>query len=174
MWAVTEYCPGGDLLRLIEQDKSLPEPVVKGFAVEILRALAFAHSRGVVVCDLKPATVLLNEYGSLKLGDFGSAQQLVDLVHSHSEKKKGTPCYMAPELFEAGSVYSFASDLWAVGCILYELAQGTPPFVSSNLHDIAALARTAPTPRVDFFSSDFNNLLERLLVKEPDERAGWR
>jgi serine/threonine-protein kinase ULK4 len=99
------------------------------------------------------------------LGDFGSAQQLVDLVHSHTEKKKGTPCYMAPELFEAGSVYSFSSDIWAVGCILYELAQGTPPFVSPNLHDIASLARSAPTPLVDFFSSDFNHLLERLLAK---------
>jgi serine/threonine-protein kinase ULK4 len=60
MWAVTEYCPGGDLLKLIEQDKSLPEPVVKGFAVEVMRALAYAHSKGVVVCDLKPATILIN------------------------------------------------------------------------------------------------------------------
>jgi serine/threonine-protein kinase ULK4 len=49
---------------------------------------------------------------------------------------------MAPELFEAGSVYSYASDLWALGCILYELSQGNPPFVSSSLHDIAALAKT--------------------------------
>jgi serine/threonine-protein kinase ULK4 len=60
MWAVTEYCPGGDLLRLIEQDKSLPEQIVKGFALEIMNALAYAHSKGIVVCDLKPATILIN------------------------------------------------------------------------------------------------------------------
>lgn len=99
MWAVTEYCPGGDLLKLIEQDKSLPENVVKGFAIEIMSALAYAHSKGIVVCDLKPATILINEYGNIKLGDFGSAQMLVDLMHNYKEKKKGTPCYMAPELF---------------------------------------------------------------------------
>jgi serine/threonine-protein kinase ULK4 len=101
----------------------------------------------------------------VKLGDFGSAQQLVDLIHNQNEKKKGTPCYMAPELFEVGSVYSFSSDLWALGCILYELAQGNPPFVSTSLHDIATLAKTAETPKVEFFSSDFNNLLEKLLCK---------
>jgi serine/threonine protein kinase len=60
MWAVTEYCPGGDLLKLIEHDKSLPETVVKGFAVEIMRAMAYVHSKGIVVCDLKPATILIN------------------------------------------------------------------------------------------------------------------
>jgi len=48
---------------------------------------------------------------------------------------------------------------------LYELAQGNPPFVSSSLHDIATLAKVGETPKVDFFSSDFNNLLERLLIK---------
>ena len=47
-----------------------------------MNGLAFCHSRGVVICDLKPATILINEYGNIKLGDFGSAQLLVDLVHS--------------------------------------------------------------------------------------------
>ena len=96
MWAVTEYCPGGDLLRLIEQDKTLPENVVRGFAVEIMNAMAFAHSKGIVICDLKPASILINEYGNIKLGDFGSAHTLVDLMRNQKEKKKGTPCYMAP------------------------------------------------------------------------------
>lgn len=108
-----------------------------------MRGLAFAHSKGIVVCDLKPATILINEYGNIKLGDFGSAQLLVNLIHNQKEKKKGTPCYMAPELFEVGSVYSFSSDIWALGCILYELAQGNPPFVSTSLHDIAFLSKTA-------------------------------
>ena len=121
-----------------------------------------------VVCDLKLATVLLNEYGMVKLGDFGSAHLLAELTNSHRLHKKGTPCYMAPELFEVGSVYSFASDLWALGCMLYELAMGSPPFVSSSLTDIASLTKNAPTPRVDFFSSDFNHLLEQLLQKNPE------
>lgn len=58
--------------------------------------MAYAHSKGVVICDLKPASILVNEYGNVKLGDFGSARNLVDLMHNQKEKKKGTPCYMAP------------------------------------------------------------------------------
>lgn len=96
MWAVTEYCPGGDLLHLIEQDKTLPENVVRNFIIEILQGLQYCHSKGIVVCDLKPASILINEYGNIKIGDFGSAKTLMDLTHSQNESKKGTPSYMAP------------------------------------------------------------------------------
>ena len=54
---------------------------------------------------------------------------------------------MAPELFMAGGVYSFQSDLWALGCVMYELAEGNPPFVSASYHEIASLAMTAKTPK---------------------------
>ena len=64
-----------------------------------MSALAYVHSRGVVVCDLKPASILINEYGNVKLADFGAAQELVNLMGNSREKKEGTPCYMAPELF---------------------------------------------------------------------------
>ena len=80
---------------------------------------------------------------------------------------------MAPELFVKNGVYSFESDLWSVGCIMYELAQGNPPFVSATYQDIATLAHTAGTPKVEDFSSDFNHLLERLLAKKPEERIKW-
>ena len=96
MWSVTEYCPGGDLLRLIEQDKCLPENIVQGFTIDVLRGLIYCHSRGIVICDLKPASVLINEYGCAKIGDFGSSKSLMDLMHAHRESKKGTPSYMAP------------------------------------------------------------------------------
>lgn len=82
MWEVTEYCPGGDLLKLVEQDKSLPENIVRGFLTDILKGLQYCHSRGVIVCDLKPASILINEYGCAKIGDFGSARNLVDLMQS--------------------------------------------------------------------------------------------
>ena len=82
MWAVTEYCPGGDLLRLIEQDKSLPENIVQGFVIDVLKGLLYCHSRGIVICDLKPASVLINEYGAAKIGDFGSSRSLMDLMHA--------------------------------------------------------------------------------------------
>ena len=72
----------------------------------------------------------------------------MDLMHAQKESKKGTPSYMAPELFLTGGVYSFQSDLWSVGCIMYELAQGNPPFVSTSYQDIAHLALSSTTPKV--------------------------
>jgi serine/threonine-protein kinase ULK4 len=96
MWAVTEYCPGGDLLKLIEQDKNLPENIVRGFAIEIFRGLQYCHLNNIIICDLKLASILLNEYGKVKIGDFGSAKTLIDLMHNESTNKKGTPSYMAP------------------------------------------------------------------------------
>lgn len=82
---ITEYCPGGDLLTLIEQDKALPEKTVKTFIREILQGLQYLHSNGIIFVDLKPANILINEYGNLKLADLGSAKRLIDMAHS-SEK----------------------------------------------------------------------------------------
>jgi serine/threonine-protein kinase ULK4 len=96
MWEITEYCPGGDLLKIVEYDKQLPENTVRGFILEVMAGLQYAHSKGIIACDIKPACVLVNEYGSVKLGDFGSAQKLVDLMGKAKTKKKGTPSYMAP------------------------------------------------------------------------------
>jgi serine/threonine protein kinase len=58
-----------------------------------------------------------------------------------SQAKRGTPCYMAPELFQDGSVHSSASDLWALGCVLYECAAGHPPFVDASFNQVTLAAR---------------------------------
>jgi len=164
LWIIFEYCAGGDLLQLIEQDKSLPEKTVKKFGKELVNALMYLHSRGIIYCDLKPSNVLLNEYGLLKLCDFGLAKKIVDLVNVEKQAdgpKKGTPYYMAPE-----GVHSYASDFWALGCVLYELATGKPPFTTTSFHELVGMILNADTPRVDKFSSSFNNLLSRLLEKD--------
>lgn len=79
LWVIFEYCAGGDLFRLIEQDKSLAEPSVKSFGKDLVHALLHLHAHGVLFCDLKPSNVLIDEYGTLKLCDFGLARKLIDL-----------------------------------------------------------------------------------------------
>lgn len=61
-----------------------------------MKGMIYCHSKGIIVCDIKPASILINEYGNLKIADFGSAQFLTDLLGNFQAKKKGTPSYMAP------------------------------------------------------------------------------
>uniref|UniRef100_K3WEK8 Protein kinase domain-containing protein n=1 Tax=Globisporangium ultimum (strain ATCC 200006 / CBS 805.95 / DAOM BR144) TaxID=431595 RepID=K3WEK8_GLOUD len=120
IWLIFEYCIGGDLLNLITQDKRLPEPAVKLFGSELVAGLQFLHSNGILFCDLKPANILIDEFGSLKLAP-------------------GSPNYMAPELFHQPAIHSFASDFWALGCVLYELCVGRQPFTHTNFSELARM-----------------------------------
>jgi serine/threonine-protein kinase ULK4 len=117
IWLILEYCTGGDLLSLLRQDDQLPEKSIRLFGHDIMSGLQYLHSRGYIYGDLKPSNVLINEYGILKLCDFGLSSSIATQlpVKPGSLSKRGTPYYMAPELFHAKFVHSFASDIWAFG-----------------------------------------------------------
>lgn len=80
---------------------------------------------------------------------------------------------MAPELFQDNGVHSFFSDFWALGCILYELATGKPPFSTSSLKDLIQMILESDFTKVDGFSPHFNDLLRKLLEKDPIKRINW-
>jgi len=80
---------------------------------------------------------------------------------------------MAPELFADDGVYSFYSDMWALGCVLYELASGKPPFAASGLKDLITQICEQDAPQLEGFSPLFNDLLKRLLEKDPVKRIYW-
>jgi len=120
----------------------------------------------------------MNEYNTLKLCDFGLSKKLTDLTKKEEEgaenkPKSGTPYYMAPELFSDDGVYSFYSDMWALGCVLYELASGKPPFAATGLKDLITQICEEDTPQVEGASPLFNDLLKRLLEKDPVKRIYW-
>ncbi|CAH1451771.1 unnamed protein product [Lactuca virosa] len=152
LWLILEYCVGGDLRTLLEQDNKLPEDSVHDLARDLVRGLSYLHSKGIIYCDLKPSNILLDENGRTKLCDFGLSRKLSDISKTPSsllpQAKRGTPCYMAPELFHDGGVHSYASDLWALGCVLYECYSGNP-------------------------SRTFANLVSSLLIKDPTDRIQW-
>lgn len=178
LWLVLEYCVGGDLLTLLRQDSQLPEESIHDFARDLVYALQFLHSKGVIYCDLKPSNILLDENGRLKLCDFGLARRLSDISKSSvsqlPQAKRGTPCYMAPELFLEGGVHSFASDLWALGCVLYECYAGRPPFVANEFTQLVKSIISDSTPPLrNNASKEFLDLVNRLLLKDPAERMHW-
>lgn len=79
LWLILEYCVGGDLVSLLEQDKRLPENSVHDFGRDLVVALQYLHANSIVYCDLKPSNILLDENGRLKLGGFGLSRRLADI-----------------------------------------------------------------------------------------------
>mmetsp|Transcript_8196 Transcript_8196/g.16118 ORF Transcript_8196/g.16118 Transcript_8196/m.16118 type:complete len:1213 (+) Transcript_8196:4271-7909(+) len=173
LWIIYEYCAGGDLLALMEQDKGLPEPSVRTFAQDLVAGMLYLHSQGVIFADLKPSNLLFDENGQIKYADFGLARRIIDITEAKDESKRGTPYYMAPELFQDDGVYSYYTDFWSLGCVLYEMATGQPPFVVPVFQDLVTQIVSAPTPNVPGFSDDFNSLIGDLLQKDPARRISW-
>ena len=86
LWIIFEYCPGGDLFKLLEEDKKLPEPTCRKFAFELVSGLSYLHENGIIYCDLKPSNILINEYSNLKYGDFGLSKKITDLTGDKEKK----------------------------------------------------------------------------------------
>ena len=111
-------------------------------------------------------------------GEKGSEENGVDDDAVMDQKKKrGTPCYMAPELFTSRGVYSIASDLWSLGCVLYELTFGQPPFVHTDLTKLVSMIQKSPPPHLEKDQSKISpalrSLLASLLRKDPCDRLTW-
>ncbi|MBA3547786.1 MAG: serine/threonine protein kinase, partial [Nannocystis sp.] len=142
-YLVMEYLPRGSLEGLLG---ALDWPLVQVLTRGILGALAHAHARGVVHCDLKPGNVLLSGITevAIKLTDFGVAHALVSVEEPGESggdpQSGGTPAYMAPEqLLGRWRDYGPWTDLYALGCMLWELCCGLPPFAAPDLIRLAGL-----------------------------------
>src|SRR3712207_6270205 len=131
-YIVVEYVPGGDLKDLIDRRGPLPGIMLSRIGADVADALAHAHERGVIHRDIKPQNVLINDYGSPKLTDFGIARAL-DADHSTSTGSYlGTAFYSSPEQLRGEGVTP-KSDIYYLGATLYHAAVGEPPFSGDPL-----------------------------------------
>lgn len=112
LWIVEEYCIGGDLAAALKTDKIMPIPTIKIFGVDIMSGLYELHKNSYIYEDLKPSNILIDEYGKLKLSNFGLSQAISVIKNDIDHERRGTPYYMAPELFLDNGVPSIASDLY--------------------------------------------------------------
>ena len=130
-YLVMDYCEGGTLRNLMGDDVALPLTQCIQIVSDILCGLASAHQQGIIHCDIKPENILLTLQAKgwmAKISDFGIAR-LNQEVYSQSTGNTGSPAYMAPERFY--SQYSAASDIYAVGVLLFELLVGHRPFIGT-------------------------------------------
>src|SRR6516225_3674245 len=170
-----EFVDGGDLAQNVSRARLSPARAAE--VVETLaRAIHTAHERGIVHRDLKPSNVMLTADGIPKITDFGLAKRLDDDTgHTRTGEILGTPSYMAPEQ-AAGKKDAIgpATDVYALGAILYELLAGRPPFKGDNplesLRLVATTEPTAPSRLASAIPPELEAICLKCLEKEPGRR----
>lgn len=176
-YLVMELVEGRSLSDLLTaQDTVHPEQVAR-IAGEAAAGLAVAHRQGVVHRDIKPGNLMLDAQGSVKIGDFGIAQFVDDPATALTTAGQivGTSLYLAPER-ALGRTADSASDMYSLGCVIYQLLVGHPPFRSDTA--TATLYQHVDTPPVPLrqrgvdISPAFDAYLLSLLAKQPEDRPG--
>ncbi len=172
---VYQYMAGGDVARLLAEEKQLPTARTLAIAKDVCRALAAIHQAGIVHRDLKPANVFLAADGSARVGDFGLATAHgIDRITQHGTIL-GTVSYMPPEQALGGDVTA-QSDLYSLGCLLYELVTGRPPFVGDDPTAVITqhlnVPPVAPSFLADGCPASFEKVILQLLEKDPGKRPG--
>ena len=189
LYFVLDVASGGELLGVLKRMSTFDEECTRFYAAQILDTVEYMHSRGVIHRDLKPENVLLDDQMHIKITDFGTAK-ILDASRRPRANSNGVPLpgdpmdgleenravsfvgtaeYVSPELLTEKNACK-ASDLWAFGCIVYQLLAGRPPFKAGNeyltFQKIVALDYAFPRG----FPPIARDLIERLLVLDPARR----
>eukprot|EP00929_Paragymnodinium_shiwhaense_P118585 TRINITY_DN904_c0_g2_i1.p1 TRINITY_DN904_c0_g2~~TRINITY_DN904_c0_g2_i1.p1 ORF type:complete len:618 (+),score=75.41 TRINITY_DN904_c0_g2_i1:94-1947(+) len=168
-----DFCEGGDLSKKISTARKSRSPfsedVVMKLFTQAISALKYIHDQHILHRDLKPQNFFLTKSGDMKMGDFGIAKVLACTI-AVARTQIGTPYYLSPELCQE-KPYTWPSDIWAMGCILYELCALKVPFDAPNIPGLVQKITRAPVPKVpNQYSSFVQSLAERMLNRNPDRR----
>jgi NIMA (never in mitosis gene a)-related kinase len=170
---VMEYCEGGDLDQYISQVRkqggSIPEDQVLRWLTQAVLALKHMHDKHILHRDLKSSNFFLGKNKTLRVGDFGIAKELASTV-ALAKTQIGTPYYLSPELCQ-GKPYSYASDIWSLGCVLYELCTLRVPFDAKNLAGLVDKICDCPAPEIpNSYSKELRHVCTMMLHRNPDQR----
>lgn len=171
---ILDLMNGGDLHYHLSQHGVFNENEMKFYAAEVILGLEHMHRRYIVYRDLKPANILLDEHGHVRISDLGLA---CDFSKKKPHASVGTHGYMAPEVLSKGTAYDLSADWFSFGCMLYKLLKGHSPFrqhKTKDKHEIDRMTLTMNVELPDTFSQSLRNLLEGLLQRDVDKRLGCR
>ncbi|XP_026293832.1 RAC serine/threonine-protein kinase [Frankliniella occidentalis] len=167
---VMEYVNGGELFFHLSRERVFSEDRTRFYGAEIISALGYLHSEGIIYRDLKLENLLLDKDGHIKIADFGLCKE--DITYGRTTKTFcGTPEYLAPEVLDDND-YGRAVDWWGVGVVMYEMMCGRLPFYNRD-HDVLftlILVEEVRFPKN--ISSDAKDMLTGLLMKDPTKRLG--
>ena len=168
---VMEYAPFGDLSRALRkrqaQRKLLPEDLIWSYFIQIARGLQALHSQKILHRDVKTANVLRMSGEIVKLGDLGVAKLM---KNNMTNTQIGTPHYMPPEVWR-NRPYTFNSDVWALGCVLFEMCTFTVPFEARSMEELRFKVMKGKIPALpQVYSGDMQKMVKWLMILEPSQR----
>ncbi|NXL87635.1 NEK4 kinase, partial [Alectura lathami] len=171
LYIVMGFCEGGDLYHRLKEQKGklLPESQVVEWFVQIAMALQYLHEKHILHRDLKTQNVFLTRTNIIKVGDLGIARVL-ETQHDMASTLIGTPYYMSPELF-SNKPYNYKSDVWALGCCVYEMATLKHAFNARDMNSLVYRiieGKLPPMPRD--YSPQLVEIIRTMLSKKPEER----
>eukprot|EP01083_Nonionella_stella_P037926 103313_1 len=184
LYFVLELASKGELFELIEQYGTLPMKLCRFYTAEIVNALEYLQSERILHRDLKPENMLISADGHLKITDFGTSHRLkpsetsespkvsdAELIEMRRRSFVGTAQYVSPELLSDRGVV-MASDLWALGCVVYQMFTGTTPFKAPTEYLIFQRILEDSLEIPAGFDPLAEDLVRKLLVRDPDARLG--
>ncbi|CAO3564288.1 unnamed protein product [Mortierella alpina] len=187
IYILMEYCEGGDLATVIKRHKEMSIPIGEEFVWSIMTQLVLALHEchcGVIVNedtkqqtprpilhrDLKPDNVFLDAQKNVKLGDFGLSRSLTNPQKAFAQTYVGTPFYMSPELINE-SVYDAKSDIWSLGCVVFEMCALVPPFLAETQGELSAKIRMGRIPMLPSqYSHELGQVVRAMLQVNPRKR----
>jgi NIMA (never in mitosis gene a)-related kinase len=168
---VMNYADGGDLQSKIKAQRGrlFSENEILDIFMQICLAMKHVHDRKVLHRDIKGQNIFLMRGGMIKLGDFGISKVLTNTIDK-ARTMVGTPYYLSPEIVE-GRPYSFKSDVWSLGVLLYELCTLRPPFDGTSIRQLSVnICRGSYPPLPAHFSKELKNLVSMQLNLDPSRR----
>jgi len=170
---IMELLDGEDLHQLLQREKVLEPVSAAQIAAQVADALQHAHERGAIHRDVKPGNIFMTRSGGVKVTDFGVAWAASQAPVTRAGDVVGTPHYLAPELV-AGGKASPASDIYALGCVLYQMISGSPPYEADSNVAVAIAHRESPVPDLadasSFVPKGIAQAVRIAMSKEPSDR----
>ncbi|CAD8070738.1 unnamed protein product [Paramecium sonneborni] len=170
---IMEYCEEGDLSfhinRMSQRKEYFPEQIILNWFLQCSLALKYIHEQKILHRDIKSQNIFLSSNGFVKIGDFGISRVL-EHTQDQANTVTGTPYYMSPEICE-NKPYTYKSDVWSLGCVLYELCNLSHAFKSNNLLGLVnRIVKEQASAIPSHYSKELADLINKLLIKNADQR----
>ncbi|KAL3232579.1 Serine/threonine-protein kinase PKH1 [Nakaseomyces bracarensis] len=178
LYFLLEYAPNGDFLSLIKKFGTLDENCTCYYSAQIIDAIGSLHARGIIHRDIKPENILIDANMKVKITDFGTAKILeknkTDKGNTYDLKTKshsfvGTAEYVAPELL-SDNYTDYKCDVWAFGCLLFQMIAGKPPFKATNEYLTFQKVMKVQYAFSAGFPTIIRDLVKKILVRQPERR----